>query len=217
MSGRQTRLTFSAPSEIAHQINDSGSQVVFVDPSALPGFEEARKLFKRQFPASRVILLTPPEKRPAELKHLKTVTEIYGQRGKAEKFTGDEVHNTAWLCYSSGTTGLPKGVMTTNHNMTSQLQALNIAYEPLKSGKDSAFGVLPFSHIYGLTIVLLQPLTVGVPLVVFPRFDEIAVLTAVQKVGRLPKLRLTTVQNNPRLHRPSDPHCAPSLHQCGKV
>ena len=55
---------------------------------------------------------------------------------------------TAYLCYSSGTTGRAKGVETTHHNMTSQLQALNTVYQPLGKG-DVVLGILPFSHIYG--------------------------------------------------------------------
>lgn len=134
----------SSPSEIAHQVNDSGAQVIFIDPAVLPQLELARKLFKREFPASRVVLLTTPEKKTPELGQFKTVTEVFGARGRAAKFTGDEVFDTAWLCYSSGTTGLPKGVMTTNYNMTSQLQALNVGYQKLQSGKDVVLGVLPW-------------------------------------------------------------------------
>lgn len=126
------------------------------------------------------MLLCAPEAKPIASPH-KALAELFGARGKAARFDGKDSRATAWLCYSSGTTGLPKGVMTSHHNLTSQLQAVNVAYERLHSGKDVVLGILPFSHIYGLTVVLLQPTTVGVPVVVLPRFEEISVLNAIQQ------------------------------------
>lgn len=61
------------------------------------------------------------------------------------------------------------------------MQAYHPLYEPLVSGRDVVLGYLPFSHMYSLTILVLHILTVGVPLVVLPRFDEVAVLSAIQK------------------------------------
>lgn len=179
----------SAAHEIAHQINDSGAQIIFLDPSLVPTFDQARSELKRQFPPDRVILLCPPERKPKELAQYKAFDEILGARGKSEHFPGQQSRDTAWLCYSSGTTGLPKGVMTTHNNMTSQLQALNIGYQKLKSGRDTVLGILPYSHIYGLTIVHFQPFTVGVPLIVLPRFEEATVLSAIQKVSKFREQR----------------------------
>ncbi|BEI81478.1 hypothetical protein CcaverHIS002_0206380 [Cutaneotrichosporon cavernicola] len=170
-----------AAHEIAHQLNDSGAGIIFLDPTLIPMFDAARKEIKRPFSNERVILLCTPERKPKELAQYKAFEEILGARAEPEHFTGSQIRDTAFLCYSSGTTGLPKGVMTTHNNMTSQLQALNIGYEQLESGRDTVLGILPYSHIYGLTIVFFQPFTVGVPLVVLPRFEEISVLSAIQK------------------------------------
>lgn len=65
--------------------------------------------------------------------------------------------------------------------MTSQLQALNAIYEPLKPGRDVVLGYLPFSHMYGLTLLVHQCITVGVPLVVLPRYEETAFLKAIER------------------------------------
>lgn len=116
----------------------------------------------------------------------KTLAEILSNTPlPAERFDGPDCMATAWMSYSSGTTGLPKGVMTSHFNFTSQLQAANIVYEQLKSGKggDVVLGFLPFSHIYGLTLSLLQPLSFGCPVVVLPRFEEISVLKAIETVS----------------------------------
>jgi acyl-CoA synthetase (AMP-forming)/AMP-acid ligase II len=65
--------------------------------------------------------------------------------------------------------------------MTSQLQAVNAVYEPLVRGKDTVLGYLPFSHMFGLALYVHQCLTVGVPLVILPRFEETAFFTAIEK------------------------------------
>ncbi|KLT43481.1 putative AMP binding protein [Cutaneotrichosporon oleaginosum] len=170
-----------APAEVAHQLNDSGSSAVFVDPELLPNFEKAREHLSRPLPPSRVILLCRPEHKPANSPY-KCLAEILADPVEPEHFDGVASNETAWMSYSSGTTGLPKGVMTTHFNFTSQLQANNCSYH-LDCGPngDVVLGFLPMSHIYGLTISLLQPLTFGAPVVVLPRFDEIPVLEAIQK------------------------------------
>nr|WLW11164.1 putative coumaryl-CoA ligase [Trichosporon asahii] len=171
-----------AAKEIAYQINNSDSKLLFIDPVLLPVYEEAQSQIENKLDASRVVLLCTPEQKPKGSKY-RTIDEVIATSQPVPFATakGNEIHDTAWLCYSSGTTGLPKGVMTTHYNMTSQLQAVNKAYQSLESGKDTVLGILPFSHVYGLTVVLLQPLTVGVPVVVLPKFDEIPVLSAIQK------------------------------------
>ncbi|WOO86107.1 4-coumarate--CoA ligase-like 5 [Vanrija pseudolonga] len=171
-----------APHEIAYQVNNSDSQIIFLHPDLLPVFDKAREELQLPFKADRVVLLTPASRRKPEHKAYKTVHELFGAPSKAERFDGDQVFDTQWLCYSSGTTGFPKGVMTTHNNMTSQLEAVEASYGQFATGKnDVVLGFLPMSHIYGLTMVLLQPWIAGIPVVVLPRFEEVAALNAIQK------------------------------------
>ncbi|BEI80357.1 hypothetical protein CcaverHIS002_0108860 [Cutaneotrichosporon cavernicola] len=163
--------------EIAHQINDSGASILFLCPTLLPVLEKARPLLKRAFPADRVVLLA----RETSGTHHTVADLIASEPGEAERFNGVQAHNTAIMCYSSGTTGLAKGVETTHHNLTSELQALNAGSRQLISGEDVILGVLPFSHIYGLGMNFLQPAAKGCPVVVLPRFNEIPALEAIQK------------------------------------
>lgn len=173
----------SAPSELAHQINDSGATAIFLAPSHIAAFDEARPLLKASFPTSRVILLCEPSSTPAGYQTVWDILPPPQGTYTAQRFDRADAQTTAWLCYSSGTTGLPKGVMTSHFNITSQVQAGNIGFQRMKPNRDVVLGFIPYSHIYGAVIGLLQPISQGAAVVVLPRFEEVPVLEAIQRVS----------------------------------
>jgi acyl-CoA synthetase (AMP-forming)/AMP-acid ligase II len=77
--------------------------------------------------------------------------------------------DVAMLPYSSGTTGLPKGVMLTHYNLIAnchQVEGFDLLAED-----DTIVFFLPFYHIYGLYVVLTYGLAHGATFVIMPRFD----------------------------------------------
>jgi acyl-CoA synthetase (AMP-forming)/AMP-acid ligase II len=73
------------------------------------------------------------------------------------------------LPYSSGTTGISKGVMLTHRNLIANiLQTLG----PSQIREDeSLIAVLPFFHIYGMQVIMNAGLAAGATIVTLPRFD----------------------------------------------
>ncbi|MCP3936610.1 MAG: 4-coumarate--CoA ligase family protein [Actinomycetia bacterium] len=82
------------------------------------------------------------------------------------------------LPYSSGTTGLPKGVMLTHHNLVANLVQANAAL--VYDETDVALAVLPFFHIYGMQVLMNGVLAEGCTVITLPRFDLVQALTLIQ-------------------------------------
>ncbi|KAJ9610617.1 hypothetical protein H2200_005394 [Cladophialophora chaetospira] len=87
----------------------------------------------------------------------------------------------AFMCFSSGTTGRAKGVITTHKNLVSNIKQW-MAHMPIETtGKLTTVTFLPFSHIYGLTSFICMNTYVGNTAVVLGRFDLELFLSSCQK------------------------------------
>ncbi len=91
-----------------------------------------------------------------------------------------DLHNhPVVLPYSSGTTGLPKGVMLSHYNMVSNLVQMNsvIGYEEHEVG----LAVLPFFHIFGMQVPMGSLLADGHTIVTMARFDMAEALSLIER------------------------------------
>jgi long-chain acyl-CoA synthetase len=77
----------------------------------------------------------------------------------------------AALPYSSGTTGLPKGVMLSHYNLVANVYQLLGPQAVQLSSEDRILCFLPLYHIYGLNVILNPALVLGATLVLMPRFN----------------------------------------------
>ena len=106
-------------------------------------------------------------------------SELLKNDGIAPEVTIDPKNDLVALPYSSGTTGLSKGVMLTHENLVSDM-VLTTSINTI-TDKDVLIGVLPFFHIYGMVLILNLAIYRGVTLVTMPRFDLEQFLQIVEK------------------------------------
>jgi len=169
--------------ELEHQLRDSEAQAVIVDRAAFP---RALKACARVgLPLDKIVLIGPQSAELSMVRHWSSIGEYLIAEKTLPLVPIDCKNDVAVLVYSSGTTGLPKGVMLTHHNITANTQQTQDfetltwdGSQSVPNFKDATRGVgdkilavLPFFHIYGLTAMMINPIYTGVLTVVGRSFD----------------------------------------------
>ncbi|MFE1952990.1 4-coumarate--CoA ligase family protein [Streptomyces sp. NPDC059524] len=161
----------ATPEEFAKQLKDSGARwIVSVTPLSAP----ARAAAELAGGIQEIFVCDP-----AGDSGLRSLLDLLGTDAPEPHVPVDPAEDVAALPYSSGTTGVPKGVMLTHRNIATNLAQL----EPLipAGPEDRVLAVLPFFHIYGLTALMNAPLRQGATVVVLPRFELDTFLAAIEK------------------------------------
>ena len=147
--------------EIRHQLENSGAAFLITDAPLLEGVNLAG------LPALRRTFTTRHQHAGCE--EFSSLLRPCSAKLPAPALGSEET--LAALPYSSGTTGLPKGVMLSHSNLVSNVyQILGRNAAPL-SPDDVMLCFLPLYHIYGLTVALTTSVCLGSTLVLVPRFD----------------------------------------------
>lgn len=191
-AGFRATLANSAytPDELKYQYIDAGAHLIFVHPSLVGTVQTMLKSLgcSEQEIRSRVIVagvqwITGAKDASVPDDQLVPINQLLGRGELTEEvsFDSERSNETVYLCYSSGTTGQPKGVETTHYNLISVLEILKpvwsnsnpclTPYIPEQGGVDVLFGCLPYYHIYGGVKLLHLPLFLGAPSVVMAGFD----------------------------------------------
>ena len=148
------------PAELAAVVRDAGLDVVFTI-----------KHFSRladALPVKVVYLEDLPLKRDMLLQRVRSMPP-------APVVRDDDV---AVLLYTSGTSGAPKGVCQTYHNLTADVSA---AITKAKLVRDHRFlGILPLFHSFGLTTMLLVPVTLRASVYYLPKFGPRAMIDVIR-------------------------------------
>ncbi len=99
--------------------------------------------------------------------------------GDAPELDASQPDDVALLCYTSGTTGAPKGAMLTHGNALASCEALRLAWR--WTDVDRLVLALPLFHVHGLGVGLHGTLLCGASVVLLPRFDADLVLDAARE------------------------------------
>ncbi|KNG82891.1 AMP dependent CoA ligase [Aspergillus nomiae NRRL 13137] len=206
---------YSAP-ELKHQLIDSQAKALFTCAPLLSTALEAASL--AGFPKDRIYLLEVPAQLtggasiPAQYKTVSQFIEAGRSLPNLERLNwsaGEGARRTAFLCYSSGTSGLPKGVMISHKNVIANVLQIS-AFE--KTHRDAlaapggpqhtevVLGLLPQSHIYALVVMCHTGPYRGDQVIVLPKFELKLYLAAIQnfKIGSLflvPPIIITMLRN----------------------
>jgi long-chain acyl-CoA synthetase len=147
--------------EVRYQLENSGAAFLITDGPllaniSLSGLPSLRRVYTTRHPA-------PGTENFADL--LRPTTATLPQPDQPSQQT------IAALPYSSGTTGLPKGVMLSHYNLVANIYQLIAPNGVPLTAADTMLGFLPLYHIYGLNVALNPILTLGGTLVLMPRFN----------------------------------------------
>ncbi|KAH9956171.1 AMP binding protein [Russula dissimulans] len=175
------------PTELAYQYKDSRARVVFSHPDSIPiVLAMFQHIGVSEDEARRRLVVLDFGGNAAEIARKVGVLSLddllgHGALREEEKFVGSQANETLLLCYSSGTTGKPKGVETTHRNLTSVLPMFRAAQSPLLPRRDVLLGVLPYYHIFGVVMLLFYPLFCGFPVAIMPKFDPEQFCQAIER------------------------------------
>ena len=188
--------------ELEHQLRSSGAGVLITCAALLDTALQAAR--GAGIPEDRVFLMEVAElevdakanktndKAKAVASSFKTLDDLVAE-GRAlpalERLAwtrGQGARQTAYLCYSSGTSGLPKAVMVAHRNVIANMMQIRWHEEPGRraagvDGGQVLVGLLPLSHIYGLVVVANAGIYRGDGVVILPRFELHALLSVVQR------------------------------------
>lgn len=151
--------------EIANQLEDADAQWLITVSPLLPNAKAAAEL--RGIPDDHLIVLDGAEGHP-------NLRDLLGEGHQAPEVSFDPATHLAVLPYSSGTTGRPKGVMLTHRNLVANVAQCGPLLDV--GPDDRLLAVLPFFHIYGMTVLLNFAMRQRAGLVTMPKFDLVEFL-----------------------------------------
>jgi long-chain acyl-CoA synthetase len=167
--------------EVERQLCDSGAQTIVVLESLYPIVEKimAKTLLKN-------VIITVLEGKKFKASGVRTCLNIFDFWDLIRKsvvvslgFRFSPEEDLAALQYTSGTAGVPKGVMLSHTNLVSNV--LSFASWIKGVSEDVFLAVLPFSHVYGMTTSMLTPISLGAEMVLLPKFDQVKCLQTIKR------------------------------------
>jgi long-chain acyl-CoA synthetase len=112
--------------------------------------------------------------------------ELLNNDGTYQLAAVDLERDVAVLQYTGGTTGVSKGAMLTHANLYINAVQAAMWSTIVEPGQERVLGVLPFFHVFAMTVVLNQAILIGAEIIMHPRFELAAALKDID--GKKPSL-----------------------------
>jgi long-chain acyl-CoA synthetase len=173
--------------ELEFQLNDAGAQAIVVLRDFLPRLEavKGKTLLK-------TIILTDldehvraaggkapgPAAGPRAYEYADLLKKGKSQPPPPVSVDPDEV---ALLQYTGGTTGFSKGAMLTHYNLVSDVVQCVSWNVGAQRGEERMLAVLPFFHVYGMTVTMNEAIYLAATIILLPRFQVDDCLEAINK------------------------------------
>ncbi len=168
-----------APAEHARMLGDCTPRVLFVEPAFAAHATDIGSL-------------------PASVRRLPLEPGVWTGGGAAPR-VGDE-DSPVLLCYTSGSTGAPKGVILTQRALI--FNAVNSSHMHDLTSTDRVLTTLPLFHVGGLNIQTTPALHAGASVTLHPKFDPLAALEAIEReritLAVLVPAQLMAMMDSPR-------------------
>jgi len=162
------------PEEIARQLDNSGAKYIVTIEMFLQNIKQASDIYKG---LEKIILIGGGGETPEGCVTFQELVKDEDGSFYDQDRTCDPVDDIVALPYSSGTTGPPKGVMLTHHNLVSNLVQASqpdvLRVRPyIETGvQEITLAVLPFFHIYAMELIMLYNLRMGHKIITLPKFE----------------------------------------------
>jgi acyl-CoA synthetase (AMP-forming)/AMP-acid ligase II len=154
--------------EVAHQLKDAGAKYLVTIPQLLDKALDAAK----ETHLKDIFVF-------GEAEGATSFDSLFEAETSAPRVFINAREDICALPFSSGTTGLPKGVMLTHYNLVSNM--CQMEQMKLFDREDNLLCVLPLFHIYGLMVILNLGLYKGATIITMPRFELEEYLESIQK------------------------------------
>jgi long-chain acyl-CoA synthetase len=217
--------------ELEYQINDSETEIM-VTLDLKTTYDNASEMLKRTKTLKNIIicrfvdvlpfpknLLFPVFKSreiaswPRDESHI-DFADILANDGRYDAVKIDINNDVALLQYTGGTTGVPKGAMLTHANLSANAEQCLVAFDGVEMGAEKMLAVIPFFHVFAMTVALNLATRIASEIIAVPRFDldDAMKLIHAKKTTVMPAV--AAIYNAISNHKNLDKYNLTSLKRC---